>query len=184
MKTKLKVHEENIVIEDFKKFVKKFNLCSHCGCGNFAFEVYKNNDPKYGGYWCVSCLECGCNMTGCSKEELLKNWNADLFKEPEKKEIKVVNISKDLPINYYDKYRTEREPATSVHTDIQKFDLTELADKIEESRYRRVLRKMDIEQNERDRSRAKELSLKKHINGYLSKIEEEELDSAIFHGLL
>lgn len=67
--------------------VEKFNLCAGCGCGNFALEVYKNNHPKYGEYWCVSCLECGCTMTGRTQKELLENWNADVFKEPEKEDL-------------------------------------------------------------------------------------------------
>lgn len=74
-------------MEEPKRFVKKFNLCSGCGCDNFALEVYKNNHPKYGEYWCVTCQECGCTMTAHTQEKLLEKWNADVLKEPEKEDL-------------------------------------------------------------------------------------------------
>lgn len=73
-------------MEDVKKFAKKFNACGNCGTSNDGFDVFRNNHPKCHD-WCVQCMNCGRNMMAKTVDELLKNWNADAFKEPEKEDL-------------------------------------------------------------------------------------------------
>ena len=73
-------------MEDIKKFAKRFNACGNCGTSNDGFDVFRNNHPKYHD-WCVQCTNCGRNMQAETLNELLKNWNADVFEEPEKEDL-------------------------------------------------------------------------------------------------